>query len=111
MPDVADHTVLGGRVSLTRLIRQGTVPYQTDKRAKIWLDGLRVPYVIVRRQRHYRPDDIKAAALTCRQAEHPIQMAISSNREIALNAPSTLNGSKAACTMRFAVVAISLVPV
>jgi hypothetical protein len=61
MSDVVDHVVLGARVSLPQLVHERVLPYRTEKRAKVWLDGLRVPFVIICRQRHYRLDDIKAA--------------------------------------------------
>jgi len=61
MSDVIDHTVLGGRVPLPQLIRDGTLPYQTERQAKVFLDRLRVPYIIICRLRHYRPADIRQA--------------------------------------------------
>ena len=52
---------LGGRVSLQQLIADRRLPYEDERQAKRFLDRYRVPYVTIRRQRHYRPPAISEA--------------------------------------------------
>ena len=53
--------LLGGRVRLRQLIDAGALPYRDPRRAVAYLDRLGVPYVVARRQRHYRRIDIVRA--------------------------------------------------
>ena len=60
MPHIQDDT-LDGRVPLPQLIEGGIIPYRDPRQAKRFLDRYRVPYVIIRRQRCYRPPAIHEA--------------------------------------------------
>lgn len=58
---------LGGWVSLQQLLAQGTLPYHDRRQAKRFLDAHRVPFIVMRRQRHYRPPVIRDALVRAEQ--------------------------------------------
>jgi hypothetical protein len=48
-------------VRLRELIEGGELPYQDRRQAQEFLDRIGAPYVLIRRERHYRRDDIRRA--------------------------------------------------
>jgi hypothetical protein len=50
-----DISSLGGRKPLAQLLSEGLLPYRDQRQAKRFLDRHRVPFVVIRRQRCYRP--------------------------------------------------------
>jgi hypothetical protein len=61
MTDRQNGGMLGGRKPLPQLIDDGIIPYKDPRQAKRFLDRYGVPYVIIRRQRCYRPPAIREA--------------------------------------------------
>jgi hypothetical protein len=53
--------MLGGRKPLSQLLADGVLPYRDERQAKRFLDRHSVPYVVIRRQRCYRPPAIHEA--------------------------------------------------
>lgn len=53
--------LLGGRVRLRELVDNGSIGYRDPRGAARYLDRIGVPYVVVRRERQYRPTDILRA--------------------------------------------------
>ena len=53
--------LLGSRVRLRELVENGSIGYRDTRGAARYLDRIGVPYVVVRRERQYRPTDILRA--------------------------------------------------
>lgn len=51
--------ILDGRIPFPQ-VQQG-LGYNDRRQAQVFLDNLHVPFVVVRRQRFYRPEDVRAA--------------------------------------------------
>jgi hypothetical protein len=60
---------LGGWVSLQQLLAQGALPYHDRRQAKRFLDAHGVPFITMRRQRHYRPPVIRDALVRAEQRQ------------------------------------------
>ena len=62
---MTDIDKLGGRLPLPELLttnsRPGVLNYRDQRQAKAFLDAHKVPFVIIRRQRCYRPAAIRDA--------------------------------------------------
>ena len=62
---MTDIEKLGGRLPLPELLttdsQRGVLNYRDQRQAKVFLDAHKVPYVIIRRQRCYRPAAIREA--------------------------------------------------
>jgi hypothetical protein len=74
---MTDIDKLGGRLPLPELLttdsQPGVLNYRDQRQAKAFLDAHKVPFVIIRRQRCYRPAAIREALdqHEQRQIEHP----------------------------------------
>jgi hypothetical protein len=53
--------LIGGRKPLPQLLAEGLLPYRDQRQAKLFLDRHRIPFVIIRRQRCYRPAAVQEA--------------------------------------------------
>ena len=60
---------LGGWVPLQLLIDRRAVPYRDKRQAKRFLDRYGVPFIVIRRQRHYRPPIIRDALVRAEQRQ------------------------------------------
>jgi hypothetical protein len=62
---MTDIDKLGGRLPLPELLttdsQPGVLNYRDQRQAKVFLDAHKVPFVIIRRQRCYRPAAIREA--------------------------------------------------
>jgi hypothetical protein len=61
MSDTARPDLLWGRAPLPQMLNGHPLPYSDARGAREFLDMMRVPYVICRRQRYYRLETVRAA--------------------------------------------------
>ena len=68
MTDLQDDA-LSGWVSLQQLIARRALPYHDKRQAKRFLDRYGVPFIVIRRQRHYRPPIIRDVLVRAEQRQ------------------------------------------